>query len=199
MKNPTIEFIRSERRRRLWSMRKLAREAHMSAAYLSQMENGKRPLTARATGQIADAFRMPTYELLSLAGFIPAEDLERARTMAKMALAEVPAIAEKARGETEAERLDWLVVDYLYLLGHDPYGTGWDGTPGHGADWRLVEPDAPPPILERLKPEIEEWKRQQAELAKKPLAGWDELSLGEKQLVQELVDTLIQRRTRRGP
>lgn len=193
-----VDFIRMQRRSRFWSVRKLARAAVLSPAYVSQIENGNRPLTPRAAGRIADAFGIPPYELLALAGFIPQPDLDRAKEMAQRALNEAPEIAAKAGPhEVDGESgLDWLVIDYLYLLGHDPYGTGWDGGPGgHQADWRILDPSAPPPMMERLKPDIEAWQERRRELEKRPLSGWDALTLEEKQLIQELVDKILSRRT----
>lgn len=194
MDERVAKFIRDERKRRLMSLRRLARFSRLSPAYLSQIENGKRPLTPKAAGQIADGLGMHPYELLGLAGFISPEHIKQAEEMADRALVEAPQLKPKSTNPDEDERT-WLVIDYLYLLGDDPYGTGWDGGPGgHHADWRVLDPSAPPPLLERLKPEIDSWKAEMEERAK-TLDGWDQLTLGEKELVQNLVDRFIRQRT----
>lgn len=198
METPSvIEVIRQERKRRLWSVRKLAAKAGLSPAYVSQIENGNRPLTPKATRKIADAFRMPPYALLSAAGFIPPADVAKAREMAARALAEAPEIVAKALGEGDYEKREWLVVDYLYRLGHDVYATGWDGGAGNHADWRILEPDAPAPFLERIKPEIEAWREAEAKRLAGPLEGWDELLPQERRMVQNFVWNILD--ARRSP
>ena len=188
--NEQGELIKACRTARLWSVRRLAREAHLSAGYISQLEKGNRPVTPRALGAIADGLGLPPYELLTKGGFIPAEHLERAELSAERAL-HVPTIVSAARGETDAQKLDWLIVDYLYLLGDDPYGTGWEGGPGgNHADWTALLPDAPPPITDRLLREAMEWKASLPRGSASPIEGWDELSEADRVFVQQMVNKL---------
>jgi transcriptional regulator with XRE-family HTH domain len=174
-----------------WTVRRMAREAKLSAGYVSQLENGRRPVTARVMGEVADALGIPPYELLSEGGFIPAGHLQEAVEMAQRAL-DVPSIRDKARGSDDAERLDWLTVDYLYMLGDDPYGTGWDGGPGgNHADWTPLVPDAPTPLPLRLKPQLNEWLANNTPTRMPSvIEGWDELSEADQRFVQQMVNKL---------
>lgn len=184
------KIIKERRRSFLWSVRRLAREAGLSAPYVSQIENGKRPLTPRATGQIADALGIPTYDLLAIAGFIPQDDLDRAKGMAYQAM-RVPEMCLAARGDTDKQRTDWLIVDYLYRLGHDPYGTGWDyGPGGNHLDWTPLEPDAPEPITNRMLREAHEWRAGMSVANTSPIEGWDELSPADQTFIQQMVNKL---------
>jgi len=182
-------LIRSMREERRWSVRRLAREAGVSAGYVSQLENGVRPLTPMVTGCIADAFGVPPYTLLSQFGFIPPEHLAEAEDMARKGL-EVPNIAKMAvarEGETE---FDWLVIDYLYMLGDDPYGTGWDaGEGGNHADWTPLVPDAPEPLPNRIRDELEAIRRAKGiHKEPQPIEGWEDLSEADRELVQQMVN-----------
>jgi transcriptional regulator with XRE-family HTH domain len=185
------EIVRKHRTARHWTVRRLAREAKLSASYLSLMESGQRPVTARALGRIADALGLRTYDLLAEGGFIPMDHLAEATRMAALAM-KVPSIYDKARGSEQTERLDWLIVDYLYLLGDDPYGTGFDGGPGgNHADWSPLVPASPIPLPERLLHELAAMREaQQPPTAPTPIEGWDDLSEADQHFVQQMVNKL---------
>src|SRR5450759_4111713 len=102
-------LIKTARKARFWSVRLLARESHLSAGYVSQMESGARPVTPRALGRVADALGVPPYEMLSKGGFIPEGHLDEAKRMAEQAL-DVPSLYKLALGVTPAAQLDWLIV-----------------------------------------------------------------------------------------
>jgi transcriptional regulator with XRE-family HTH domain len=178
------------------SVRRLAKESGLSAAYLSQIENKKRPLSVKMLVRIADGLRVPPHEILAVAGLISPEHVEKAEAMAHRALHEAPELVRKARGKTTGEKYNWLVADYLYVLGEDPYGTMIEGCqPMPALDWRRLDPEAPESMLKRLKPEIEAWRAQHPEASKRPLRGWDQLTRPEQDAVQQLVDTFINSRT----
>lgn len=195
LQTPPGTLIKTYRQDRKWSVRRLARESGFSAGYISQLEKGQRPVTPRAMGRIADALGIRTYHLLSLGGFIAEGHLKEAQDMARCAL-RVPSIADRARGTTQDEVLDWLVVDYLYLLGDDPYGTGWNyGPGGHEADWsplspeRMAEADANPRTAEIRQLRLPE-RRRPVRPAPCAIEGWDELSPADQAFIQQMVNKL---------
>lgn len=192
MENTTVgEYIRQLRKRTFWTVRGLAKRAGMSPAYISQIENGKRPLTPKAAVRIADAFRMQPYELMTAAGFIPAEHLAKAEEMATLAMADHPDIVKAAHGSGDLERYHWLVVDYLYLYGHDVYAQGWDSGPGHHADWRLIDPSLPAPYPERIKPEMDAWMAEQRERDTITKQEWSALTPAQRSIIRELIDNFL--------
>lgn len=183
-------LIKSIRKDHHWSVRRLARATQLSAGYISQLETGARPVTARVAGKIADAFGMPPYQLLAQMGFLPAEHVAEATKYAKKAL-EVPSVLAAAREGFNESPFDWLVIDYLYMLGDDPYGTGWTGEPGNHADWSPLIPDAPEPVTSRFYREAEAWEAaQRTAPVATPVEGWDDLSDSQRRLVQQLVNQL---------
>jgi transcriptional regulator with XRE-family HTH domain len=178
-----------------WTIRRLARESGLSPAYISQLEKGQRPPTPAAAGRIADALGEHPYELLCALGFIPLDHMNEARQMAEAAL-EIPSLGGQARGETAEAKLDWLIIDYLYLLGDDPYGTGWAyGPGGNEADWtplapeRMAEADANPRTAEIRKLRFPH-RAQTAKPAPSPIEGWEELSDSDRHFVQQMVNKL---------
>jgi len=183
MDNPAVKLIKTMRKSQLMSVRRLARESGLSAAYVSQIESGTRPLTPRATTKIADALRIPPYALLSEAGFIPAEHVEKARAMVTRAENETPEMLGK-------RDFDWAVADYLFALGDDPYGTGLQyGPVPPSLDWRQLDPEAPAPMLDVAR----QWATEQAAKQKRevpPIEGWDELSDADRTFVQQMVNKL---------
>jgi len=188
------EAIKKARKALIWSVRRLAREAGLSPAYISQIESGKRPLTPRATGRIADALRIPAHDLLQLAGFIPEDRLQEAKEMADRAM-HVPELVQRAFGASDDQRRDWLVDDYLLLLGEDPSGGGNDFGPGaHIANWRLLDPELPE---SRILAQAQEWKRQNPRTPRPsaPIEGWDELPPTDQQFIQQMVNKLRRRTT----
>jgi len=192
METPEVsapQAIKDVRRARLWSVRRLARESGLSAAYISQIESEKRPLTPRATARIAEALSIPAHDLLTMAGFIPRADLEKAQGMAVRAM-QVPAMVQTAHGRTDNDRRDWLIDDYLMLLGHSPSGIETDYGPGaHWADWRLVDPNAPE---SKMRHDIEQWKHAQTaeETPASPIEGWDDLTDADRAFIQQMVNKL---------
>lgn len=187
--NPA-QIIKESRKSRSWSIRRLGRESGLSAGYVSQMESGARPVTPRAMGYIADALGIPPHEMLSLGGFIPDGHLDEAKRMALLGMA-VPSIHDRARGGTSTEKMDWLIVDYLYLLGDDPYGTGWTGGPGgNEADWTPLVPDAPTPLLIRMRSELDAAIAIEERKLISPIEGWNDLSDVDRAFIQQMVNKL---------
>jgi transcriptional regulator with XRE-family HTH domain len=193
--SPAAEAIKQWRRSRLWSVRRLARESDLSPALVSQIENGKRPLTVRAAAKIAHALAVPPHELLGEAGLIPREKMLEARGMGQRAT-QVPEMVAQARCPKNYEALkDWFTADYLRLLGEDAYGNGYDDGPGgHWADWRFVDPTLPESrlrlepddlLVERARPPI-----QPTGPARSPIEGWDNLSPADQQFIQQMVNKL---------
>lgn len=181
--------IKQQRGSMLWSVRRLARESGLSPAYISQIESGKKPLTPRATVKIAEALGVPPHDLLAMAGFIPWADLQTAQGMAVRAM-QVPEMVTAASGGTDKQRRDWLIDDYLMLLGHNTSGNDEEFGPAqHWANWQLVDPDAPPSML---RSEIEGWKRSQIapKAPPSPIEGWDELTDTDRTFVQQMVNKL---------
>jgi len=193
------EVIKSLRKQLFWSARRLARETSLSASYVSQIERGERPLTAKIAVRMADAFGMPPYELLQATELLPPEDVEEAKGMARRALA-IPSMVEGARwAETADGKYHWLVADYLFMLGHDPYAGGYDGGPGGNAlDWTALVPDAPEPWLRRITPKgdirplspPEQHHAPAERTAPSPIEGWDDLTDADRQFVQQMVNKL---------
>ena len=135
---------------------------------------------------------MPRYKLLTEAGFIRQTAADEAEAMAKRAL-DVPSIVASAYGQEPEKRYEWLVADYLYLLGYDPYGDGYDmGPGGNHADWRPLAPDSPAPFSDLLKENLTLRQAVRAAGAKKPaqIEGWDELTDSDRRLIQQLVNKL---------
>lgn len=187
------KIIRRHRTARLLSVRRLARDARLSAGYVSQIESGKRPLTTRVTGAFADALGIAPHELLAECGFIPEALLADAKEAAAKAMA-LPDFATRARGRTDAERRDWLIADYLIARGHDPYGTLSDrAMPPPALNWSPLLPDAPTPAADALREAIEHARAQAA--AATPIEGWEELSDSDRQFVQQMVNKLRRRPT----
>ncbi|MBN1461061.1 MAG: helix-turn-helix transcriptional regulator [Armatimonadetes bacterium] len=183
------EAIRDRRRSLLWSVRRLAREAHLSPGYISQIESGKRPLTARAAGQIAEALGVPPYDLLALAGFLDWNAVHEAKRRAREAL-RVPGMVAAARVSHPEQVEQWLVEDYLLLLGLSPSGRGNSYGPGaHLADWSQVDPSLPP---SRILQDMRDWAHTNTEPSARPapIEGWDELSDTDRALVQQLVNKI---------
>lgn len=181
-----------------WSKRRLARESELSPAYIVQLENGERPVTARILGRIADAMRIHPYVLLGEAGFIPPEHVAEAEAKAAEAIQDPDIAAAALDGDTGGKSA-WLVADYLYLLGHDPFGGTWKWGPGgHEIDWtpfapeRMAEADANPEtedIRRRRFPSRYPPKSQ----APSPIEGWEDLSDADQSMVQQLVNRLRHR------
>ncbi len=185
-----------------WSKRRLAREAHLSPAYIVQMENGDRPVTGRALQSIADAVGLHPYILRGEAGFIPAEDVAEAESVAKRAF-EDPAFQDGPGYDDTGGAFAWLVADYLHMLGHDAYGTDWDGPKGVDFDWSRLAPErwkalregkvnavTTAQILQGLEDAIVDIERQEATQPKPPtqIEGWTELTETQRKLVQQLVN-----------
>jgi len=175
-----------------WSKRRLARTSGVSAPYIVQIENGTRPATARVVGALAEAMGLPRYKLLGEAGFIPEDRVTEAEEMATQAIY-IESIAASAFGEIPEKRHEWLVGDYLYLLGYDPYGDGYTAGPGgNHADWRPLVPDAPTPFLTLAKENFSLRQAVRSEKTTTPNAieGWNELTGSDQRLVQQLVNKL---------
>jgi len=186
-----------------WSKRRLAREAHLSPAYIVQMENGERPVTGRALQSIADAVGLHPYVLRGEAGFIPAEDVAEAERAAGLRMEGDPKIAESRHFTDTGGAFAWLVSDYLQMLGHDAYGTDWDGPCGVDVDWSDLAPErwralregkvnavTTGQIIQGLTDTIAEIERQEATQPKPPtqIEGWAELTETQRKLVQQLVN-----------
>ena len=183
-------LITEVRKKAGWSLRRLAREAHFSAGYLSLLENGQRPVTPKALGRIADVLDIPTYLLLTQGGFIPQEHLDEAEAAAERGLF-IPSIRDSIGKFGARDDREWLVIDYLYMLGDDPYGTGWDGSPGHHADWTPLKPDAPERFPDRIKRSFDEWQAERdAPTPPTEIEGWNDLSDADKAFVQQMVNKL---------
>lgn len=180
-----------------WSKRRLARGSGMSAAYIVQMENGERPVTPKALARIADAVGLHPYQLLTEAGFIPADHTREAEQMAAEGMKH-PEIAGRARPGDTGGALAWLVSDYLMLLGDDPYGLGPDVVPVVACDWSGLAPERWKAMQESggkittLASTLDEARQWIANQRKTPTAieGWDELTDVQRTLVQQLVNQL---------
>ena len=185
-----------------WSKRRLAREAHLSPAYIVQMENGERPVTGRALQSIADAVGLHPYVLRGESGLIPSADVEEAERVAKRALDD-PKTGKGARSDDTGGAFAWLVSDYLQMLGHDAYGVDWDGPYAVDVDWSELAPErwqalrdgkvnavTTGQIVQGLEDAIVEIERREATQAKPPaqIEGWDELTETQRKLVQQLVN-----------
>lgn len=185
-----------------WSKRRLAREAHLSPAYIVQLEKGDRPITGRALGDIAEAVGVPPYRLLAEAGLIPAEHVEEAERIATIALDD-PAISVQALATDVGGKLAWLVSDYLNMLGDDAYGRDTGGPYLVAIDWSALAPErwqalrdgktnatTKADVRQGLLRAADELDRREAEYSKPPTAveGWDELTETQRRLVQQLVN-----------
>ena len=186
-----------------WSKRRLAREAHLSPAYIVQMENGDRPVTGRALQDIADAVGIHPYVLRGEAGLIPAEDVVEAERAAKLLIEADPAVAQSRHFDDTGGAFAWLVADYLHMLGHDAYGTDWDGPYGVDVDWSDLAPErwkalregkvnavTTGQIIQSLEEAVVEIERHEAKASKPPtqIEGWDELTDTQRKLVQQMVN-----------
>jgi len=186
-----------------WSKRRLAREAMISAPYVVQMENGERPVTRKMLGMLADSMGTPPWVLLSEGGFIPADDLREAETMAARAISD-PNIEDRALASHPGGKLGWLISDYLYLLGDDPYGTGWEfGPGGHEIDWTPYAPERM--AAADANPNTEEIRRMRfparygaPKAAPSPIEGWDELTEADRKIVQQMATQLLRARREGG-
>jgi transcriptional regulator with XRE-family HTH domain len=188
------------REERHFSKRRLAREAHLSPAYIVQLENGERPPTPNAMLHIADALGVPPYALLTEAGFISREHTEEAERIAKLAWNSV------ANPETDhgIVTFDWYVADYLDMLGDDPYATGHDYPHRVLHDWSELAPERWKALqngevnaitFDQLNERISEMRaeerlRAEALRARQatPIEGWDDLTDTQRRLVQQLVN-----------
>jgi transcriptional regulator with XRE-family HTH domain len=195
---PTLAaLVVTRHRERLgWSKRRLSRETNYSAPYIVQVENGERPATAKFVARVADAIGLPPYVLLGEAGFIPADHVTEAETMAAEAMNNKK-IAFSARGGTSSEKKAWLVADYLYLLGDDPYASGWKyGPGGNHIDWTPFSPeraavaDANPLTATMRERRVPLPTTDAPKPMPTPIEGWDELSGADQTLVQRLVNRL---------
>lgn len=189
--------ITRHRDRLKWSKRRLARESGLSPAYISQLENGNRPVTARALARIADAVGLHPYQLLTEGGFIPAEDTAEAERKARLGM-EDPDKLRHARADDTGGQFAWLVADYLYLLGHDPYGSEAEGPWIVGVDWSDLAPErwhamqegwVNARTLDSVREEARDWLAAQPQVPTQ-IEGWDELTPTQHRLVQQLVNQL---------
>jgi transcriptional regulator with XRE-family HTH domain len=186
-------LIKTARQTRLWSVRRLAREAGLSAGYISQLENGTRPVTARVMARVAEALGLPSWLLLTKAGFIPEEHLTEAKQMAEKGMT-IPSIHAQATGADDRQKLEWLIADYLLLLGDDLSGIGAEAGAlpcPPGVDWTPLVPDAPPTMATVARASLNELLTAQ-HLPRTPTAieGWDDLSDADRAFVQQMVNKL---------
>lgn len=193
MEDMARKAIRERRLSLLWSVRRLARETGLSPAYISQIESGKRPMTARAAGLIAEALGVPAHDLLAMAGLLSWDDVNEAKVMARRALA-VPGIVGEGPLSDPAATIEWLTDDYLMLLGLDPNGRGNPiGKNAHTAEWHLLDPSLPrSEVLRQLEEELSRARGTAPAAPRTPdaIEGWDELSDADRTFVQQMVNKL---------
>lgn len=196
------EVITRYRQDLKWSKRRLARESGLSPAYVVQLENGTRPVTAPALAKIADAFGIHPYVLLTEAGFIPGEATLEAERMTALAM-EQPSMRSQAMSNDTGGTYAYLVADYLNMLGHDSYGLDFEGPYIVVADWSTLAPERWAALQERrvnavtmdhLKSDMDQRTRERqaarAAAPTAPIEGWHELTSTQQRLVQQLVNQL---------
>jgi len=185
------DAVRRARGLKGWGVRKLARESELSPTYVSQIENGKRPPTARALARIAKAVGIPSYELMVDAGVIPREQLRRAVDLAERAVAGLPPVEAPFAEAKEAEQFERRVIDCLRALGYDPEGVAADGHTVHPTnDWRGLEPTALAPVREHRSQMLADYLAESLARPASRLEGWDELNETDRATVQEMVNEL---------
>jgi len=99
------EWITEQLAARNWSQADLARMTTLTPQAISHYVNGSRMPEPAAVVAIADAFRYPTYDALSLAGYVPPRE---DRTLISRVIVE---LTSKLPPEDQE-----LVADYINML-----------------------------------------------------------------------------------
>lgn len=112
VKDTLATWLNHQLRLKGWSVRQLAREAHLSHSTVARMSNDQGPFSARSLNAVADTFGVPREEVQRLAGLLrPA----RAQTEGVGVLIErLEAMPDAWREETLA--LISAILDYRRLV-----------------------------------------------------------------------------------